>query len=137
MTTTPELPAAEAPTVPAVDTALAARAMVDAEHIAGLIVAAQLDTAGTPDKLPMDLFPDDDPEVVARVWQRALVVGIRAGQMSQSPRFRRDQLARLQGELQAAGHFAMGGLVSRSRRVADAPVWHPADSEDGREHGAV
>jgi hypothetical protein len=132
MTTTPEVPAA--PSMPAVDAVLAARARVDAEHLAGLIVAGQLDTAGTPDKLPADLFPDDDPEVVARVWQRALVVGIRAGRMSQSPRFRRDQLARLQGELQTAGHFAMAGLVGRSRRVADAPVWHPVDSEEGREH---
>lgn len=118
---------------PAVDVALARRAVSDAEHIAGLIVAGQLDTAGTPDRLPMDLFPGVDPEVVARVWQRALVVGIRAGQMSQSPRFRRDQLARLQGELAEAGHFAMAGLVGRSRRVADAaPVWHPADSESAR-----
>lgn len=123
-----------APEVPAVDAALARRAVSDGEHIAGLIVAGELDTAGTPDKLPADLFPDVDPEVVARVWQRALVVGIRAGQMSQSPRFRRDQLARLQGELAEAGHFAMAGLVGRSRRVADAaPVWHPADGETARE----
>lgn len=108
--------------------------MEDAEHLAGLIVAGQLDTAGTPDKLPMDLFPDEDPKVVKAIWQRALVVGIRAGQMSQAPRFRRDQLARLQGELQAAGDFAMAGLVGRSRRVADrAPEWHPADGEGVRE----
>jgi hypothetical protein len=130
MTTTPELP-----TGAAVDAVLAARAMADAEHLAGLIVAGQLDTAGRPDRLPADLFPDDDPEVVKRVWQRALVVGIRAGQISQSPRFRRDQLARLQGELEAAGDFAMAGLVGCSRRVADAaPGWHPVDSEEGREH---
>lgn len=134
MTAVPELPAA-VPSGPEVDAVLAARAMVDAEHIAGLIVAGQLDTAGRPDRLPADLFPDDDPEVVKRVWQRALVVGIRAGQMSLSPRFRRDQLARLQGELQAAGDFAMAGLVGRSRQVADAvPGWHPADEEEGREH---
>lgn len=134
MTAMPELPAA-VPSGPEVDAVLAARAMADAEHIAGLIVAGQLDTAGRPEKLPADLFPDDDPEVVARVWQRALVVGIRAGHMAQSPRFRRDQLARLQGELQEAGDFAMAGLVGCSRRVADAaPVWHPADAEEGREH---
>lgn len=134
MTTTPELPAA-APSAPVVDAVLAARALADGEHVAGLIAAAELDTAGTPDRLPADLFPDVDPEVVARVWQRALVVGIRAGQLMSAPRFRRDQLARLQGELASAGDFVMAGLVGRSRRVADAaPGWHPADFEDGRGH---
>lgn len=117
------------------DAVLAARAVADAEHVAGLILAAELDTAGRPDKLPADLFPGEDPEVVARVWQRALVVGIRAGQMMQSPRFRRDQLARLQGELLEAGHYAMGAMVGRSAAAAArVPERHPVDSEDGREH---
>lgn len=117
------------------DAVLGGRAAVDGAHIAGLIAAAQLDTAGRPDRLPQDLFPDVDPEVVQRVWQRALVVGIRAGQLMQAPRFRRDQLARLQGELEAAGFAAMGGAVARVRVAADrSPERHSIDGESGREH---
>lgn len=120
---------------PVCDLVLAGRAVSTGEHIAGLIAAAQLDTVGTPRKLPMDLFPDDDPEVVARVWQRALVVGVRAGQLMGSPRFSRDKLARLQGELLEAGHAAMSGMVGRSLSAAErAPEWHPADGESEREH---
>jgi hypothetical protein len=76
-----------------------------------------------------------DPEVVQKVWQRALVVGVRAGQLMQAPRFRRDQLARLQGELQAAGFAAMGGAVSRVQVGPDrVPGAHSVDGESGREH---
>lgn len=120
---------------PVCDLSLARRAVSDAGHIAGLIAAAQLDTAGRPDRLPQDLFPDVDAEVVARVWQRALVVGIRAGQLMQAPRFRRDQLARLQGELEAAGFAAMASMVDAPLAVAlRAPERHPVDGSEGREH---
>jgi hypothetical protein len=127
--------AAEPPAAPPVDFVLAGRAVSTGAHIAGLIAAAQLDTVGTPRKLPADLFPGVDPAVVQEIWDRALVVGVRAGQLMAAPRFNRDRLARLQGELAAAGHAAMGGMVGRSRVVAErAPEWHPADGEDGREH---
>jgi hypothetical protein len=120
---------------PPVDFVLAGRAVSTGAHIAGLIVAAQLDTVGTPRKLPRDLFPGVDPAVVQEIWDRAMVVGVRAGQLMTAPRFNRDKLARLQGELFEAGHAAMGGMVGRSRVVAErAPEWHPADDEIGREH---
>lgn len=141
MTTPPLSPATSAssspeqPAPPPVDFVLAGRAVSTGAHIAGLILAAQLDTVGTPRKLPMDLFPGVDPAVVQEIWDRALVVGVRAGQLMGSPRFSRDKLARLQGELVEAGHAAMGGMVGRSLAVAQrAPEWHPADGEDGREH---
>lgn len=119
----------------AVDAVLAARARADGESIAGLILVAQLDTVGTPRKLPMDLFPDDDPEVVARVWARALVVGVRAGQLMAAPRFYRDKLTRLQGQLAEAGYAAMGRTVGPAVEAAwRAPEWHPVDGEEGREH---
>jgi hypothetical protein len=123
------------PAAPPVDFVLAGRAVSTGAHIAGLIAAAQLDTVGTPRKLPADLFPGVDPAVVQEIWDRALVVGVRAGQLMTAPRFNRDRLARLQGELAEAGHAAMGGMVGRSRVVAErAPEWHPADDEIGREH---
>lgn len=101
-------------------------------HIAGLILAAQLDTAGTPRKLPMDLFPGVDPAVVQEIWDRAMVVGVRAGQLTAAPRFNRDKLARLQGQLLEVGHQAMSGMVGRPLLVAErAPEWHPADDEVG------
>lgn len=117
------------------DAVLAARIRSAAEELAGLIAAAELDTVGTPRLLPADLFPDDDPETVARVWQRALVVGVRAGQLMQAPRFYRDKLARLQGELAAAGYAAMGrsvrGPLSAAQRY---PGLHAIDDEEARGH---
>jgi hypothetical protein len=118
-----------------VDFVLAGRAVSTGAHIAGLIAAAQLDTVGTPRKLPADLFPGVDPAVVQEIWDRALVVGVRAGQLMNAPRFNRDKLARLQGQLTEAGFLAMGGMAGQSRVAAErAPEWHPADGEDGREH---
>lgn len=126
-----------APGPSAVDSVLAARAVSNGERIAGLILAAQLDTVGTPRKLPMDLFPHPDPEVqalVQAVWERALVVGVRAGQFMGVPRFYRDKLYRLQGELAAAGYAAMGRGVGGSLPVAlRAPEVHPVDGEVERE----
>lgn len=114
-----------------VDAVLCGRNAAAAVRIAGLIAAGQLDTAGSPRKLPMDLFPGADPEVVQAVWERALVVGVRAGQLMGAPRFYRDKLDRLQGVLAEAGFRAMGRSVGRAR--AGVPS-HPVDSEDGREH---
>ncbi|WP_329376220.1 hypothetical protein [Streptomyces sp. NBC_01483] len=126
--------AAEQP-APPVDFVLAGRAVSTGAHIAGLILAAQLDTVGTPRKLPRDLFPGVDPAVVQEIWDRAMVVGVRAGQLMAAPRFNRDRLARLQGELAEAGFHAMGGMAGRSRVVAErAPEWHPGDGEIAREH---
>jgi hypothetical protein len=135
-TPTPAGPAPEGDSAPlAVDGALAARAVSEGERLAGLIVAGQLDTVGTPRKLPMDLFPDDDPETVARVWARALVVGVRAGQLMGTPRFYRDKLATLQAQLDRAGFEAMGRAMGPVLSVAErAPEWHPADGEVEREH---
>lgn len=113
-----------------VDGVLAGRNAGAAVRIAGLIAAGQLDTAGSPRKLPMDLFPGADPEVVRAVWERALVVGVQAGRLMGAPRFYRDKLLRLQGVLADAGFAVMGRSVGRAR----AAVGHPVDSEDGQEH---
>lgn len=113
------------------DTVSAGRAMSTAEYLAGLIAAGQLDTVGSPRKLPRDMWPDVDPVLVQEIWQRALVVGVRAGQFMVAPRFHRDKLARLRGELSEAGHRAMGDLVGRSLSVVER---HPADEGEGREH---
>lgn len=120
---------------PAVDFVLAGRAVSAGAHIAGLIAAGQLDTAGTPGKLPADMWPDEDPVLVQAIWDRALVVGVRAGQLMGAPRFNRDKLTRLQGQLVEAGHVAMGGMVARSLSAVErAPEPHPADGEDARDH---
>jgi hypothetical protein len=120
---------------PPVDFVLAGRAVSAGAHIAGLIAAAQMDTAGTPRKLPADMWPDEDPVLVQAIWDRALVVGVRAGQLMGAPRFNRDKLARLQGQLMEAGHVAMGGMVARSlSTVEQVPEPHPVDAETGREH---
>jgi hypothetical protein len=125
----------------ALDAALAARAVSSGEFLAGLILAAELDTVGRPTKLPADLFPefpDADPALIQAVWKRALAVGVRADQFWGAPRFHRDTLARLQGELEAAGHAAMAGLVARSLSVVSEPGLSveglDADFESGREH---
>jgi hypothetical protein len=134
MTTIPELPAAvdvssEAWEAARVDAVLVARASSAAVFLTGLLVNSELETVGRPDRLPADLFPDVDPDVVERVWQRALAVGLHAGRVSAAPRMFRDQMTRVQGLFEAAGFAAMGRAVSRSRRLV-AP--HPADGEGVR-----
>ncbi|NUQ95838.1 MAG: hypothetical protein HOY79_04515 [Streptomyces sp.] len=118
-----------------VDAVLAARNAAAAEVLAGLIAAAQLDTVGTPRKLPQDEFPDYPPEMVAEVWARALVVGMRAAELKRSPYFYRDKLERLQGELAAAGYAAM---ARDSRAVLAGPAAYPelhaVDDEEARGH---
>lgn len=124
-----------APDPAAVDAVLAERARSDGEFIAGLILAAELDTVGSPRKLPMDLWPDADPAVVAEVWSRALAVGVRAGRFMSAPRFYRDKLASLQGQLAEAGFAAMGrGVGPAVEEAYRAPGWHPMDGEVEREH---
>ena len=106
-----------------VDVLLGERARSSGEFLAGLIAAGELATVGTPRLLPGDLFPDGDPGLVRVVWDRALAVGLHAGRVSGAPRFHRDELARLQEELHAAGFRVMGGMVGRSHAlVAHASV---------------
>jgi hypothetical protein len=111
------------------DGVLSGRVMSSAVFLAGLLANSELETVGRPDRLPQDLFPHVDPDVVEAIWQRALAVGLHAGRVSASPRLYRDQFARVQGLFEAAGFHAMGRAVSRSRRLV-AP--HPADGEGAR-----
>lgn len=128
----PDDPGAE---VARADEALAARNAAAAERLAGIIADAQLDTAGSPRKLPMDLFPDFPPEMVQAVWERALVVGVRAGQLMQAPRFYRDKLHRLQAELTQAGYAAMGRAARKPLSAAQRyPELHAIDDEEARGH---
>ncbi|GGS96858.1 hypothetical protein [Streptomyces violaceus] len=116
------------------DAVLTGRAMSAGAFLAGLIANAQLATVSRPEKLAADLFPDVDPEVVQRIWDRALAVGLHAGRRSASPRLYRDEMDRVAGQFAKVGYAAMGGTVARSRRLVapDVPV-HPADGETTRE----
>ncbi|MFD6149403.1 hypothetical protein [Streptomyces sp. NPDC060243] len=112
------------------DLVLAGRATSSGQFLAGLLAAGELDTVGQVRALPQDLFPGVDPVVLGEVWELALAIGFRAGRFSTSPRFHRDTLARLQGELAEAGFRAMGGMVGRSLEVVAGA--HPADDETER-----
>lgn len=133
MTTTPESPATvdagAAWEVARQDAMLCGRASSSGEFLAGLILNGQLETVGRPDRLPQDLFPHVDPDIVQAIWDRALAVGLHAGRVSAAPRLFRDQMARVQGQFAAIGYAAMGRMVGRSRRLV-AP--HPADGETVR-----
>ncbi|WP_371099860.1 hypothetical protein [Streptomyces sp. PU_AKi4] len=118
------------------DAVLTGRAMSSGEFLAGLLANAQLATVGRPDKLAVDLFPGVDPVVVQSIWDRALAVGLHAGRRSVLPRLYRDELDRIAGVFEEAGFHAMGGSVSRSRRLV-APDPHPADGEVTRGHGTA
>lgn len=113
------------------DAVYVGRASSSGEFLAGLIVNGQLHTAGRPERLPADLFPEVDPEVVQRIWDRALAVGLYAGRVSAAPRLYRDQMARHAAELEAVGWEAMGRAVDRSRRLVAPELTHPADGESG------
>ena len=134
MTTTPETePAVDASgawEVSRQDAMLCGRAASSGEFLAGLILTGQLETVGRPDRLPQDLFPHVDPDVVQAIWDRALAVGLHAGRVSAAPRLYRDQMLRVQGEFAEVGWHAMARMVGRSRRLV-AP--HPADGETARE----
>jgi hypothetical protein len=77
----------------------------------------------------MDLFPEADPVLVQEIWDRAAAVVWQAAQYAAAPRFYRDELTRLQGQLAEAGFEAMGAMVGRSLRLVRAE--HPADDEVG------
>ncbi|MFG2359339.1 hypothetical protein [Streptomyces sp. NPDC048521] len=108
------------------------QAVSSAEFWAGLLAAALVDTAGSPRKLPADMWPEQDPVVVQEIWDRAAVVVSRAAQFAASPWLHRDRLQGLQERLAEAGFHAMAGSVQRSLRLVVSG--HPADSEIGREH---
>lgn len=114
------------------DAVLVGRAASAGMFLAGLIANSQLATVGSPDKLPEDLFPEDDPDTVRRVWERALVVGLHAGRRSSSPALYRDEMDRMSAALVEAGYRAMGRSVARSRRLVAPELRHPADGEAGR-----
>lgn len=111
------------------DAALSARNMSSALFLAGLLANGQLETVGRPDRLPADLFPHVDPDVVQAIWDRALAVGLHAGRVSAAPRLFRDQMTRVQQQFKAIGYEAMARGVGRSLRLV-AP--HPADGETAR-----
>jgi hypothetical protein len=117
------------------DAVLTGRANSSAQFLAGLVANAELETVGRPEKLPADLFPDADPVLVQRVWDRALAVGFHAGRVSAAPRLFRDQMERVAGVFEAAGFAAMAGSVRRSRALV-APV-HPGDGESVWEHSEI
>ncbi|MEU1134448.1 hypothetical protein ABZ383_32085 [Streptomyces sp. NPDC005900] len=123
--TTPET--APTPDTPTTDQTLTARAETSGQWIAGLIATAMLDTVATPHQLPHLLFPDIDPDTVDRIWNLALPVGYRAGQLAAAPRFHRDTLHRLQTALTDAGYTAMARLTQQTRNTL--PPAHPADHE--------
>lgn len=112
------------------------QAMSSAEYYAGLLLAALVDTAGSPRKLPADMWPDVDPAKVQEIWDRAVVVAWRAAQFAAAPWLHRDRLQGLQDRLTEAGFHAMGGSVGRSlRMVVREDQMQPADTEIAREHG--
>lgn len=108
------------------DFVLAGRAVSSGQFLAGLLAAAELETMGRPQKLPADLFPGVDPVVVQEVWDRALSVGFHAGRLYAAPRFHRDELERVRGQLAEAGFQAISGMVGRSLRLIDA---RPAEGD--------
>ena len=141
----------ETPTTPAVsaneeaefermrtDAVLTGRVMVtgqavsSGEYWAGLLAAALVDTAGSPLKLPMYMWPDQDAVVVQEIWDMACVVAVRAAQFAASPRLHGARLQMLQAQLTQAGFDAMGGSVARSRRLVEGV--HPADWDMAGEH---
>ncbi|MFF7476588.1 hypothetical protein [Streptomyces sp. NPDC008092] len=119
--------------VESVDGVLAARARSSAEYLAGLLAAAEVETAGGARKLPADSWPDVDPGVVQEIWDRACATAWSASRFASSPWLYRDRLQGLQAALSEAGFHAMAGTVGRSRGLV-ARAGHPADSEIAREH---
>ncbi|MFF7190582.1 hypothetical protein ACFZAR_36430 [Streptomyces sp. NPDC008222] len=138
---TTEIPTTPAPAddagfeVMRADAVLTGRAMSSGQFLAGLIARGELETVGTPSKLPQDLFPGVDPVVVQEVWDRALAVGVNAGRAYWAPRLHPEELESVRGVLADAGFHAMGGAVGRSQRVVERARVHPGDGEIAREHG--
>lgn len=123
--------------VTTVDAVLAGRARSAGEFLAGVLAAAELDTAGTARKLPADTWPSVDPEVVQEIWNRACVVTWRAAQFAGSGWLYRDRLEAVQAQLEEAAYVVMGSLVGRSRRLVAPELTHPADGEQGRDRPTV
>lgn len=115
------------------DAVLAGRAMSSAVYLAGLLAAGELETAGTPRKLPADMWPEVDPAVVQAIWDRAAATAWRAAQFAQAPWPHRETLAALQARFAEAGFHAMGGVAGRARELA-VRSRHPVDGEIGRSH---
>lgn len=116
------------------DAVFTGRAMSSGQFLAGLIADGQLATVGRPDKLPQDLFPEVDPVVVQRVWDRALAVGFHAGRVyAGSARFAEEELRRVRCVFAEAGFEAMAGTVARSRGLVERAAAHPGDGEIARE----
>lgn len=121
-----------------VDMVLAGRHVSTGQYLAGLMAAAELETAGRVDRLPHDLFPDVDPVLVQEVWERACAVAWRAAERYFTARQDPAVLAGLKADLEEAGHAAMAGMVGRSLSVVRmAGLAHPADGAVEREHGPV
>jgi hypothetical protein len=118
-----------------VDLVLAGRHVSTGQYLAGLMAAAELETAGRVDRLPRDVFPDGDPVVVQEVWDRACAVAWRAAERYFTARQDPAVLAELRAGLEEAGHHAMAGMVARSLAVVrTAGLAHPADGLVEREH---
>lgn len=135
--TTPSLPKQDAGTseelpASAADFVLGGRNVSAGQHIAGLLSAGLLETAGTPRELPRDLFPDADPDLVQQIWDRAAAMGFYAGQVYADPGRRRKELMRLQERYRQAAFEAMGAMVGRSLSLVTAA--HPADDGGPRGH---
>lgn len=118
---------AAAARIAATDQVIAERCESSGQYIAGLLAAGALEAAGTPRKLPELLFANADPAVVRAVWDAALAVGYRAGQLSVRPSWTPADLHRLRGALVDAGFRTMGRLAARSASLH--PPRHPADDE--------
>lgn len=114
------------------DLVLTGRATLTAEYLRGLIVAGQLAAAGTPRKLPQEVFPEEDPVVVQEVFDRGVAVGFHMARFARNPYLYRDQLERLRRELGEAAYAAMAGALGPV--LATAVPAHPADGESDRGH---
>lgn len=117
------------------DLVLAGRHVSTAQYLAGLMAGAELDTAGRADRLPRDLFPEGEPELVQEVWERACAVTWRAAGLYFAARTDPAVLAKLRDEFEEAGFHAMAGTTGRTLRIVErAASVHPADGRPEREH---
>ena len=117
------------------DLVLTGRHVSTGQYLAGLMAGAELHTAGRPDRLPRDVFPEGDPGLVQAVWERACAVTWRAASLHFASRSDPAVLAKLREELEGAGFHAMAGTVGRAARVVErAALAHPADVRAEREH---
>ncbi|MFE6126697.1 hypothetical protein ACFQ6Q_00270 [Streptomyces sp. NPDC056437] len=108
--------------------------------LAGLIAAGMLDHVGTPKLLPTLLFPEfpnADPALIQAVWDRALPVGFRCGQLAAYPKWTPEGLDRMRQALREAGYEGMGRLAGRSAntiRPRTQTGVHPADTDHPHTH---